>query len=280
MNEPADAEETRYLAPSPRYGFEDRIALITDGSQTIGRTLALSLAARGTIPVISYSSDEEEGALGAVDAIERLGISTISVHVDPQDADDIEFMFRRVQQCFGRLDFFISQAGTSASQPLLQLQPDDLERSFQANVSSFVLSAQHAARLMDRGGRIVATSGCGSQYPFPSGPSDRTTHAEVEEWARHIAVELAPRGVNVNVLRTGIIETEFASATYDRNPATSLDTIRPRIPKRRAGFVEEVTDCALFLLSPASEYVTGSTLVVDGGLTAALGPFQSALGAR
>ena len=257
------------MAPSPRYGFEDRIALIAGGTPTIGRTMALSLAARGAIPVIGYSSDEE-WALGTVDAIERLGISTIAIHVDPQDADDIEFMFRRVQECFGRLDFFVSHAETPATQALMQLQPDDLERSFHTNVSAFVLGAQQAVRLMDRGGRIVAICGCGSQS---YGANDRSAHAAIEEWARHIAVELAPVGVNVNVLRLGVIESDFADVIFDRNLETPLDAVRPRIPKRRAGFVEEVADCALFLLSPASEYVAGTTLVVDGGLTAALPPF-------
>lgn len=269
VNEPPDGGETRCLAPSPRYGFEDKIALITGGTQTVGRTLALLLAARGAIPVIGYSSDEE-AALGTVDAIERLGISTISIHVDPQDADDIEFMFRRVRRCFGRLDFFISHSERRAAESLMRLHPDDLERSFHAHVSAFVLGAQHAARLMDRGGRIVAVSGCGGQAPRAS---DSSAHAATEEWARHIAVELAPLGVNVNVLRVGVVESDFADVTFSRSLQTPPDTVRPWIPKRRAGFVEEVADCVLFLLSPASEYVAGTTLVVDGGLTAALPSF-------
>jgi NAD(P)-dependent dehydrogenase (short-subunit alcohol dehydrogenase family) len=254
--------EAQYLAPSPRYGFDGRIALIADATRGVGRRLALALAARGATPIITYGSDGD-GAHMTVAAIEELGISTISIPADPADSDDIESMFHTVEEYFGRLDFFISNPGASTFPPLMELEPDDLERSFNVNVRPFVLGAQCAAALMNRGGRIVVLSGCRSRYGVPAAGAD----AAVEEWSRHIAVELAPLGINVNVLMLGVIDSDSTPASDLVTPFFASGT---RIPKRRPGSIEEVVDCALFLLSPASEYVTGTTLVVDGGLTACL----------
>ena len=96
-------------------------------------------------------------------------------------------------------------------------------------------------------------------------------------WARYMAAELAPQGINVNAVKPGIIESDSSSYFYDTGLVAPLDTVVPKIPKQRLGTVQEAADSVLFLLSPASEYVTGTTLVVDGGLVAMSPPFQSEL---
>src|ERR1700729_4625136 len=120
MNGPADAWESESLAPSPRNGFEGRIALITDGTQGVSRGLALSLAARGAVPVITYDWDDG-GAQETVAAIEQGRISTISIHADLRAADDIDSMFDTIEERFGRIDFFVSNARASTSRPLIDL---------------------------------------------------------------------------------------------------------------------------------------------------------------
>ena len=276
MNGPADAWEIESLAPSPRNGFEGRIALITDGTQGVSRGLALSLAARGVVPVITYDCDDG-GAQETVAAIAQRGISTISIHADLLAADDIDSVFDTIEERFGRIDFFVSNARASTSRPLIELEPDGLERSFNANVRALVLGAQRAVPLMDRGGRIVVLSSYRSRHASPLAASHGAALAAADEWARQIAVELAPLDINVNVLMLGIIESDSSSAVFDSDPAVSLDRLGPWIPKQRAGFVQEAVDCAVFLLSPAAGYVTGATLVVDGGLTATLPPVQSGM---
>jgi len=264
------------LAPSPRAGFEGRIALITGGSRGIGRAVALSLGARGATPVINYRRDDD-AAQATVSELERLGASAAAIRADLESLDQTEALFDAVRERFGRLDFFVSNASASSFRPLMELGPHHLERTFNLNVRAFVIGTQRAAQLMDRGGRIVALSSYGSQRVFPTYANLGTAKAAIEAWARYMAVELAPRSINVNAVNGGIIASDSSAYFYGTGRVPALETVLPRIPKQRVGTVQEVADCVLFLLSPASEYVTGTTLVVDGGLTAVSPPFTSDL---
>jgi enoyl-[acyl-carrier protein] reductase III len=267
MNGPMDPWKTDYRAPSPRYGFEGRIALITGGAHGVGQMLALSLAARGAVPVIVHDSNDDR-AQDTVAAIDRQGVSTIAIRARLEDAADIEFVFSQIEEHFGRLDFFILSAERSTFQTVMQLDADDLRRSHDAYVRALVLGAQRSVRLMDRGGRIVVLSSYQSLYGSTTGANLGPVHAAAQEWARQIAVEVAPLGINVNVLMVGIIESDPSNAAFNIGLPAARDTITAQIPKGRPGSAAEVVDCALFLLSPASEYVTGTTVIVDGGLTA------------
>jgi enoyl-[acyl-carrier protein] reductase III len=269
-------EESERLAPSPRDGFEGKIALITGASRGIGRALALSLAARGATPIIGYRRNEA-AARDTLAEIERLGAPGLAVRADLESVEQIEAMFDQVQERFERLDFFVSNASASNFRPLMELKPHHLERTFNTNVRAFVVGTQRATALMDQGGRIVVMSSYGSLRVFPTYANLGATKAALEMWARYMAVELAPLGINVNVVTPGIIESDSSSFFYDTGLVAPLETVVPRIPKQRLGTVREAADCVLFLLSPASEYVTGTTLVVDGGLVAVAPPFQSDL---
>ena len=276
MSSPPQADTIERMAPSSREGFEGRIALITGASRGIGRTLALSLAARGATPIINYRTNED-AANEVVAEVEGMGIATMAIRADIEELAEIDAMFDQVQERFGRLDFFVSNASASNFRPLMELKPHHLERTFNLNVRAFVVGAQRAVRLMEQGGRIVVLSSYGSPRTFPTYANLGSAKAAAEVWARYMAVELAPLGINVNALTPGIIESDSSAFFYNTGLVAPLDKVVPRIPKRRLGTVQEVADCVLFLLSPASEYVTGTTLVVDGGLIAVSPPFQSDL---
>lgn len=269
-------DELARLAPSPRAGFEGKIALITGGSRGIGRALALTLAARGSTAIIGYRRNEE-AANDTVAAIERLGSSGLAIRADLESLEEIGAMFDQVQERFGRLDFFVSNASASNFRPMLELKPHHLERTFNTNVRAFVVGTQRAAAMMDRGGRIVVLSSYGSLRVFPTYANLGATKAALEMWSRYMAAELAPQGINVNAVTPGIIESDSSAYFYDTGLVAPLDTVVPKIPKRRLGTVQEAADTVLFLLSPASEYITGTTLVVDGGLVAVSPPFPSEL---
>lgn len=267
-------EALERMAPSPREGFEGRIALITGASRGIGRRLAVSLAARGATPIINYRRNAE--AAGEVVAeVESLGVSALAVQADIENLEELAALFDQVKERFGRLDFFISNASASNFRPMMELKPHHLERTFNLNVRAFVIGTQRAVQLMDQGGRIVVLSSYGAPRTFPTYANLGAAKAAAEVWARYMAVELAPLGINVNALTPGIIESDSSSFFYNTGLVAPLDTVVAKIPKRRLGTVQEVADCVLFLLSPASEYVTGTTLVVDGGLIAVSPPFES-----
>lgn len=262
------------VLPDPRRGFEGKVALITGASRGIGKALALRLAARGTQVVVNYKQNEEL-AHEVVSEIERLGSSGLAIRADLESVEEIEGMFDQVRERFGRLDFFVSNASASNFHHFMDLKPHHLERTFNLNVRAFVVGTQRAVKLMPDGGRVVVLSSYGSIRSFPTYANLGSAKAAIETWARYMAVELAPHGVNVNAVNGGIIETDSSSYFYATGRVPSLDTVLPKIPKRRMGTAAEVAECALFLLSPAAEYVTGTTLVVDGGLTSIAPPFHA-----
>ncbi len=263
------------LIPDPRRGFEGKVALITGSSRGIGRALALRLAARGAIPVINYRRNQEAAA-DTLAEIQRLGSDGMAIRADLESLEEIEQMFDQVQERYGRLDFFVSNASASNFHHFMDLKPHHLERTFNLNVRAFVVGTQRAVRLMpSEGGRVVVLSSYGSIRSFPTYANLGSAKAAIETWARYMAVELAPLGVNVNAVNGGIIDTDSSSYFYSTGRVPSLETVLPKIPKKRMGTAAEVAECALFLLSPGAEYVTGTTLIVDGGLTAIAPPFHS-----
>jgi NAD(P)-dependent dehydrogenase (short-subunit alcohol dehydrogenase family) len=275
----SESEPLAALLPDPRRGFEGKVALITGSSRGIGRALALRLAARGTKVIVNYKQNDEL-ARETVAEIERLGAGGMAIRADLESLEEIEAMFDQVQEHFGRLDFFVSNASASNFHHFMDLKPHHLERTFNLNVRAFVVGTQRAVRLMpESGGRIVVLSSYGSIRSFPTYANLGSAKAAIETWARYMAVELAPRGVNVNAVNGGIIETDSSSYFYATGRVPSLDTVLPKIPKRRMGSAAEVAECVLFLLSPGAEYVTGTTLVVDGGLTSIAPPFHADMSA-
>jgi enoyl-[acyl-carrier protein] reductase III len=279
MSEPSDPHATARLAPSPREGFEGKIALITGGSRGIGRELALRLAARGATPIINYRRNEEAAA-DTVAEIGRLGAQGRAIRADLESLDEVNELFDHIEESFGHLDYFVSNASASNFHPIMELKPHHLERTFNLNVRAFVVGTQRAARLMRGGGRVVVLSSYGSIRTFPTYANLGSAKAAIEAWSRYMAVELGPRGINVNAVNGGIIDTDSSAYFYGTGRVAPVETVIPKIPKQRLGTAAEVADCVLFLLSPSSEYVTGSTLLVDGGLTAIAPPFHSDLPAE
>jgi enoyl-[acyl-carrier protein] reductase III len=255
--------------------LKGRVALITGGSRGIGRALAFSLAERGAIPVINYRRNEEAAAETLRGIADRGVSGAFAIRADLEQAEEIERMFSEVEERFGRLDFFVSNAAASNFRSIMELKPHNLERTFNLNVRAFVLGVQRAVPLMRDGGRIVVMSSYGALRAYPTYANLGSAKAALEAWARYMAVELAPRGINVNAVNGGIIESDSSAYFYETGRVAPLETVLPKIPKRRMGTVQEVADCVLFLLLPESEYVTGTTLVVDGGLTAIAPPYEA-----
>ncbi len=250
-----------------------RVALITGSSRGIGRTLALALAAQGGSVVVNYKQNEEL-AKEVVGEVEEAGGKAIAVRADIEDPEQIHALFDAAREEFGRLDYFVSNAAASSFKSIKDLGVHNLDRSYAMNVRAFVLGAQRASEMMDNGGRIVALSSYGSIRAYPTYANLGAAKAAVEAWVRYMAVEWAPLGINVNAVNGGIIESDSSAYFYDVEGMPSLEEqVLPKIPKARQGSVKEVANCVEFLLEPRSEYVTGQSLVVDGGLSIVSPPF-------
>lgn len=255
--------------------FENKIALITGSSRGIGKALALTLARSGATVVVNYNRNADLAA-ATVAEIESLGTSAIAVQADMESLDGVEGLFDRVERDFGRLDLFVSNAAASSFKKILELKAHNLDRSFDLNVRAFVLGAQRAVKLMRDGGRIVVLSSYGSARAFPTYANLGSNKAAVEAWVRYMAVEFAQLGINVNAVNGGLIDTESCAYFYERVPGMApIDSVLDKIPKGRMGTPQEVADTIAFLLAPESEYITGQTICVDGGLSVIAPPFYA-----
>jgi enoyl-[acyl-carrier protein] reductase III len=255
--------------------FEGKVSLITGSSRGIGRALALTLAREGASIVVNYNRNAEL-ADGTVDEIEALGSHAIAVQANVENVEEIDRLFDRVHAEFGRLDHFVSNAAASSFKKILDLNPNNLDRSFDLNVRAFVLGAQRAVKLMEHGGRIAVLSSYGSVRAYPTYANLGSNKAAIEAFVRYMAVEFAPRGINVNAINGGLIDTESCAYFYERVPGMApMESVLAKVPKGRMGTVQEVADTIAFLLAPESEYITGQTIAVDGGLSVIAPPFYS-----
>ncbi|MCL7370289.1 MULTISPECIES: 1-cyclohexenylcarbonyl-CoA reductase [Streptomyces] len=248
------------------------VSLITGASRGIGRALALTLAAQGGTVFVNYkkNGDLAEQTVADVDAAGGRGIA---VQADMEDPDALRLLFDRVAEETGRLDHFVSNAAASAFKNIMDVKPHHLDRSYAMNLRPFVLGAQEAVRLMDRGGRIVALSSYGSVRAYPTYATLGAMKAAIEAWVRYMAVEFAPYGINVNAVNGGLVESDSLEYFYGVPGMPAMREVLDRIPAKRPARVQELADTIAFLLGPGAGYITGQTLMVDGGLSVVAPPF-------
>lgn len=261
-------------AVAGRGRFAGRVALITGSSRGIGRALALDLARGGASIVVDFKRNAELAAQ-VVGEIEAAGGQALAVQADVEQPEAIEALFEAAAARFGRLDFFVSNAAASAFKNILDVTVNNLDRTFDLNVRAFVLGTQRAVRLMPDGGRILALTSYGSVRAYPTYANLGAAKAAIEAWVRFMAAEFGPRGITVNAISGGIIETDSSTFFYRVPGIPPLEDVLAMVPLRRMGTAQEMAAAAIFLLSPEAAYITGHVLAVDGGLTIVAPPFHA-----
>jgi NAD(P)-dependent dehydrogenase (short-subunit alcohol dehydrogenase family) len=250
-----------------------RTVLITGASRGIGKVLALKLAAQGDAVVINYKKNQEL-AEQTLEEVRAAGGDGITVQADIEEPDDIDALFAQVAERYGRLDGFVANAAASAFKPVAQLKLHHLDRSWAMNVRSFVLAAQRAADLMTRNGRIVVVTSYGSLRAFPTYASLGAAKAASEAYMKYMAAEFGPRGITVNAVNGGLIDTDSLEYFYNRVPGIPpMQSVIEKLPLGRPGTADDMASAIEFLLSAHAGYITGQVLSVDGGLTIVAPPF-------
>jgi enoyl-[acyl-carrier protein] reductase III len=243
--------------------LKGKYALVTGASRGIGRAIALKLAEEGVNVAINYLRSQTT-ALETAREIEKRGVRALPIRGNVADRGHIECIFEKIGTDFGRLDILVSNAASGVLKPALELTERHWHWTMDINAGALLSLAQKAVPLMgDRGGRIIAVSSLGAVRAIPDYSAVGASKAALESLVRHMAVELAPRGINVNAVSAGVVETDALKHFPNRD--LILENSRQRTPAGRLTSPEDVAKVVYFLCTSLADMIHGQTLVVDGG---------------
>lgn len=240
-----------------------KAALVTGGSRGIGAAIATRLATDGADVAITYVSRPEQ-AESTVAAVKALGRRAIAIRADSADAAETTAAVDRAAAALGRLDVVVCSAGVARMAPVDAFALADFDHILAVNVRSVFVAAQAAVRHMTEGGRIVSVGSCNAdRMPFQGGAAYAASKAALVGMVKGLARDLGPRGITVNNVQPGPVDT-------DMNPATGpfADTLRSLMAIPRYGRPDEIAAMVAYLAGPEAAYVTGASLTIDGGFTA------------
>jgi NAD(P)-dependent dehydrogenase (short-subunit alcohol dehydrogenase family) len=244
--------------------FNPRRAIVTASDSGIGRATAVALAAAGMDVGITWHTDEQ-GAIATAEEVRSHGVRAAVARLDTTDVPGCGDVIDRLADELGGLDVFVNNAGTGSATLLLDLGYEEWNEIVTADLSGAFVCIQRAARLLvaaGTGGRIIAVSSVHEHQPrVGSSAYDAAKHG-LGGLVKTGALELAQYGITVNTVAPGEIATPMTGQT-DEDPHGAK---RPGIPAGRPGDAREVAAVIAFLASPASSYVTGTSIVVDGGM--------------
>ena len=242
--------------------FKDRIALITGGSQGIGRACALALAEAGADIVVGSRTLEKLN--NVVAEIESVGRRALAAELDVSDNVQIHTVFETVLQRFGRIDILVNNAGITKDMLLMRMKRHDWEAVLQTNLTGAFLCSQEAIKTMlrQRYGRIINISSVVGQSGNPGQTNYAAAKAGVVGLTKALALEVASRNITVNAVAPGFIETAMTEGLSESVKVKLIE----KIPLGRIGSDRDVAYGVRFLASDQASYITGQVLNINGGL--------------
>ncbi len=244
-----------------------KVALVTGGGRGIGRAIAEGLAAAGATVAINYSRSKE-GAMAAMDTIQAKGGEAMVVQADVSSESAAQAMVNNVVSVHQRIDVLVNNAGVNAPAPFLQIPAAEFARVMAVNVAGVFYASQAAARQMiarGAGGCILNVSSLVATRPFWGGAHYNASKAAVSALTQSMAMELGPHGIRVNEICPASVETDMSRPAF-QDPGKRAHRLAT-IPLGRIGQPEDVVGAVVFLCSTEASWITGASIVTDGGLS-------------
>ncbi len=246
--------------------LQQKVALVTGSSRGIGRAIALGFAKEGADVIVNYLKNKK-AAQEVVSKIKEMSRKSMAFQVDLGKLPDIERLVDRSWAEFGRIDILVNNAGVSYIEPFDKITEETWDRTLEVNLKGVFFCSQRVARLMIKNkikGKIINVSSTNGEIAEANTAHYNASKGGVNMLTQSLAIELAPYGINVNGLAPGVIKTEI-DVDFFVDPSFK-EYYRKNIPLERFGEVEECVGAAIFLATNESSYVTGHTIIIDGGL--------------
>ena len=241
----------------------NKVAIVTGGSRGIGAAIAKRLAADGANVAITYTKGADAAA-SVVKEIERAGAKAIAIQADAADAKAVEAAVEKTVSTFGQLDVLVNNAGTAIPKKFEETPLEELDRVIDINLRGTFVATQTALKHMKNNGRIIMIGSCvGERILTPGLVPYSATKGAVKMFTQGLAREVGDRGITVNNVQPGPIDTDLNPASGDWAAPQKANTAL-----NRYGTVDEVASLVAFVASPAAAYITGANLTVDGGTNA------------
>jgi 3-oxoacyl-[acyl-carrier protein] reductase len=243
--------------------LEGKVAVVTGASKGIGAEIARELAAGGAAVVVNYASSKA-GADRVVAEITAKGGRAVAVKADVAKPEEVKALFAEAKKAFGQLDVLVNNAGVYEFSPLEGVTPEHFHRQFDLNVLGLLLSTQEAVRHFSPGSSIINISSVVATLALPNAAVYSATKAAVDAVTRSLAKELGPKGIRVNSVNPGMVETE---GTHSQGITESdfRRQVESQTPLGRIGRVDDIAPAVAFLASDDAKWITGEALHISGG---------------
>ena len=243
--------------------FVDKVAVVTGASRGIGRAIAEKLASEGAKVVVGFSNNESK-AQAVVQQIESNGGQAIALKVDVSNSESVAEFFNSIVEKFQKIDILVNNAGITRDSLILRMKDEDFDAVIDTNLKGIFYCTKAAAKVMlkARSGRIVNIASVVGEIGNAGQANYSAAKAGVIALTKTSAKEFASRGINVNAVAPGFIETDMTNVLKDEVKSEMSKSI----PLNRFGKPEDVANVVAFLASDSASYITGQTLNVDGGM--------------
>nr|WP_063234918.1 SDR family oxidoreductase [Peribacillus simplex]ASS95165.1 3-ketoacyl-ACP reductase [Peribacillus simplex NBRC 15720 = DSM 1321]MEC1397829.1 SDR family oxidoreductase [Peribacillus simplex]MED3910684.1 SDR family oxidoreductase [Peribacillus simplex]TVX79646.1 SDR family oxidoreductase [Peribacillus simplex] len=241
--------------------LDGKVALVTGSSRGIGRAIAEQLADLGAKVVINYSGSVHK-ADEVVECIKEKGGEAVAIQADISQVSHIENLFEETVNTFGKIDILVNNAGLMINKPLSEATEEDFDKQFAVNVKGTFFACQQALKYMEADGRIVNISTSVIGQMFPSYSVYAGTKGAVEQFTRHLSKEFGPKGITINAIAPGPVNTELFNVGKSEQ---QIEGMKKMNAFGRLGETEDIANVVSFLVSEQAQWVTGQTIRVNGG---------------